>query len=294
MHARRALLYVPGDDRHKAEKATSLEVDCICLDLEDGVAANRKVEARVEVVHNLNTLDFHGAERLVRLNSLSSGLCLLDLAVILPARPDGLYLPKVNSAADLHWIDEQVAGFEKKDGVTPGTINLVAGIESALGILSLNEICQASSRLSGLVFGAEDYMADIGGTRTPQGQELLYARSALVVSAVAYGLQAIDMVCTDLSNEERLLEEARSGMELGFTGKQVIHPAQVEPVQKAFTPDPQSLERAQQIVKAYQEHLTIGKGAFVLDGKMVDMPVVKAAERLLGRAALLEAGRKEE
>jgi citrate lyase beta subunit len=287
MHARRALLYVPGDDRHKAEKAISLNVDCICLDLEDGVAANRKDAARAEVANSLNSLDFHGSERLVRLNSVSSGLCPLDLAAILAARPDGLYLPKVNTAGEIRWIDEQIGSFEKDGRIAPGTISLVAGIESALGILSLTEICRASNRLSGLVFGAEDFMADIGGIRTPQGQEMLFARSALVTCAVAFELQAIDMVCTDLNNEERLLEEARFGMALGFTGKQVIHPAQVLPVQKAFTPDPQSIVHAQQIVKAYQEHLAIGKGAFVLDGKMVDMPVVKAAERLLARAVVL-------
>jgi citrate lyase subunit beta-like protein len=287
MHARRALLYVPGDDRHKAEKAISLDVDCICLDLEDGVAANRKDVARTEVANSLNSLDFHGSERLVRLNSVSSGLCPLDLAAILAVKPDGLYLPKVNTAVDIRWIDVQIESFEKAERINPGTISLVAGIESALGILSLVEICQASNRLSGLVFGAEDYMADIGGVRTPQGQEMLFARSALVTCAVAFGLQAIDMVCTDINNEERLLEEARSGMALGFTGKQVIHPAQVLPVQKAFTPDPLALEHAQRIVNAYQEHLAIGKGAFVLDGKMVDMPVVKAAERLLARSAAL-------
>ena len=291
MHARRALLYVPGDDRHKAEKAIGLDVDCICLDLEDGVAANRKGAAREEVANSLNSLSFHGSERLVRLNSISSDLCQLDLAAVLPARPDGLYLPKVNSASDICWIDEQVDAFEKNEGIAPGTITLMAGIESALGIISLEEICQASNRLSGLVFGAEDYMADIGGVRTTQGQEMLFARSALVTYAVAFELQAIDMVCTDIGNEERLLEEARSGIALGFTGKQVIHPNQVMPVQKAFTPDPLALEHAQSIITAYREHLKIGKGAFVLNGKMVDMPVVKAAERLLARAAALDSDR---
>ena len=293
MHVRRALLYVPGDDRHKAEKAISLNVDCICLDLEDGVSANRKDEARVEVAKSLNKLNFQSSERLVRLNSLSSGLCPLDLAVILPARPDGLYLPKVNTVSEIHWIDEQIELFEKQERITPGSISLVAGIESALGILSLEGICRASGRLSGLVFGAEDYMADIGGIRTPHGQEMLYARSALVTCAVAFGLQAIDMVCTEYMNEERLLEEARSGLALGFTGKQVIHPAQVAPVQKAFTPDPLALKHAKRIVDAYQEHLAIGKGAFALDGKMVDMPVVKAAERLMTRAVEFNSDHEE-
>jgi citrate lyase subunit beta-like protein len=289
MHFRRALLYVPGDDRHKVEKAIELGVDCVCLDLEDGVAANRKETARHETANNLNNLVFGSSERLVRINSIFSGLSLQDLEAILPSRPDGVYLPKVTTADDVQWIDTQITTFEKRTKIKPGAITLLAGIESAQSILHLVEICKASARLSGLVFGAEDYIADIGGVRTQHGQEMLYARSAVVTCAVAFGIQAIDMVCTEYKNEERLVQESRSGMELGFSGKQIIHPAQVIPVQSTFTPDPLALERADRIVRAYQEHLKIGKGAFTLDDRMVDMPVVKAAERLLARAAAIKS-----
>ena len=109
MHARRALLYVPGDDRHKAEKAVNLNADCICLDLEDGVAFNHKEVARKEVAKSLAELDFQDSERLVRVNSLSSGLCAQDLEAILPGRPDGIYLPKVYTSDDVHWINEQIS-----------------------------------------------------------------------------------------------------------------------------------------------------------------------------------------
>jgi citrate lyase subunit beta-like protein len=283
MHARRAFLYVPGDDRHKAEKAADLAADCICLDLEDGVAINRKDAARHEVVKSLQTLDFHDSERLVRVNSRPSGLCERDLEVILPARPDGVYLPKVDEAADIQWINEQLQAFEERDGLDAGAITLVAGIESALAILNLVEICRVTERLSGIVFGAEDYMADIGGIRTPEGEAIFYARSMVVTCAVAFTLQAIDMVCTDYLDGERLSAECRNGVALGFAGKQVIHPAQVKLVQDAFTPDAASIQQAEMILKAYRDNLVDGKGAFVLDGKMVDMPVVKAAERLLAR-----------
>jgi citrate lyase beta subunit len=287
MHARRALLYVPGDDRHKAEKAADLAVDSTCLDLEDGVSITRKEAARKEVVKSLQTLDFHGSERLVRVNSQASGLCELDLEAILPAKPDGIYLPKVCEAVDLCWIDEQIGSFEKQERIAPGAITLIAGIESARALLNLVEICRATDRLSALVFGAEDYMADIGGVRTPEGAAVFYARSMVVTCAAAYNLQAIDMVCTDYLDEERLMAECRNGVELGFAGKQVIHPAQVKPVQDAFTPDAASITKAERILKAYADNLVMGKGAFVLDGKMVDMPVVKAAERLLTRAGRL-------
>jgi citrate lyase subunit beta-like protein len=290
MHTRRALLYVPGDDRHKTEKATGLNADCICLDLEDGVAVNRKAAARNQVADSLATFDFHGSERLVRLNSLSSGLCSQDLDVILPSRPDGVYLPKVNSPGEIQWINEQILAFEQSEKEDSGRITLVIGIESALGILNLTDICRVSDRLTGLVFGAEDYVADIGGVRTTAGDAIFYARSVVVTCATAFNLQAIDMVCTDYKDEARLLEECRSGVTLGFSGKQVIHPGQVEPVQMAFTPDPDALDQATRIVHAYQENLANGKGAFVLDGKMVDLPVVKAAERLLARASVLTRG----
>ncbi|MBN2678231.1 MAG: CoA ester lyase [Anaerolineaceae bacterium] len=289
MHVRRALLYVPGDDRHKAEKAIGLEADCVCLDLEDGVAPNRKEDARYEVANSLNAMQFGHSEKLVRINSIPSGLCAQDLEAILPNKPDGVYLPKVSRVDEIQWMDEKVGSYEKRAGVNPGEITLVVGIESALGVLHLSDICQASTRLSALVFGAEDYIADIGGRRTVQGLEMLYARSALVTCAVAFGLQAIDMVCTEYKNVKRLLDESQAGMELGFTGKQVIHPDQVAPVQRAFTPDMSEIENAEKIVKAYQAHMAIGKGAFTLDDRMVDMPVVKAAERLLAKAGKIKS-----
>ncbi len=217
----------------------------------------------------------------MRVNSLSSGLCAQDLEAILPGRPDGIYLPKVNTSDDVHWINDQISTFEALEGIQPGGITLVVGIESALAILNLSDICRASTRLSGLVFGAEDYIADIGGVRTTQGEAIYYARSALVTNAAAFNLQAIDMVCTDYKDEKRLLEECQSGVTLGFSGKQVIHPAQVAPVQQAFSPDAAAVEQAMRIVQAYQDHIAQGIGAFTLDGKMVDLPVVKAAERLL-------------
>ncbi len=288
MRARRSLLYVPGDDRHKIEKAAGLDADCVCLDLEDGVSVNQKQAARQEVLSCLKSIDFGRSERLVRVNSISSGLCGDDLRVVIPGKPDGIYLPKVNEANQILWMTGEIEKLEKQAGIKVGTLTLVVGIESAIGILHLNEICQASSRLSAIVFGAEDYIADIGGVRTVDASGILFARSAVVTHAVAYNLQAIDMVCTEYKNEKLLEEEAKFGMAMGFSGKQVIHPSQVKPVQQAFTPDPASLEKAARILQAYQENLALGKGAFDVDGNMVDMPVVKAAERLLARSNSLK------
>ena len=276
---RRVLLYVPGDDRHKAQKAAGLGADCVCLDLEDGVALNRRAEARVAVAESLQTLDFGKSERLARINPVGSGMAADDLAAILPARPDGLVVPKVTGPEDVQWVSQRIAEF---DPASP--MRLIVIIESARALVNLREIAAADPRLDALIFGAEDLSADMGLTRTPEARELDYARGAVVAHAVAFGLQAIDMVCVNFQDVEAVGREAREGAQRGFSGKQAIHPRQIEPIQSAFTPGAAEVEHARRIVEAYAAHAAAGTGAFALDGKMVDMPVVKAAERVLARA----------
>jgi citrate lyase beta subunit len=276
---RRALLYVPGDDRRKAQKAAGLGADCVCLDLEDGVALNRRAEARAAVAETLLALDFGGAERLVRINPVASGMAEADLAAILPARPDGLVVPKVTGPEDLQWVSQRIAEFDPA-----ARISLIALIESARALVNLRDIAAADPRLDALIFGAEDLSADMGLTRTPEARELDYARGAVVAHAAAFGLQAIDMVCVDFQDIETVAREAREGAQRGFSGKQAIHPSQIEPIQTAFTPTEAEVAHARRIVEAFAAHTGAGTGAFALDGKMVDMPVVRAAERLLARA----------
>lgn len=284
MRARRTLLYMPGDDRRKIKKATTLGVDSICMDLEDGVAPNRKGEARAGIIEALQTLDFGGAERLVRINPVGSGLEAEDLAAVLPAQPDGVVVPKVSSAADLAWVSGELAAAERAHGWPEGSIRLLALVETARGVVNLAAIAEADPRLAALIFGAEDLAGDIGAERTPAGWEVFYARSAVVTHAAAAGLQAIDMLFVDFQNTDALQAEARQGVELGFSGKQIIHPNQVEPVLAAFTPTEKQIAAAERIVSAHAAHQAAGTGAFALDGKMVDMPVVRAAERVLARA----------
>lgn len=280
MNARRALLYIPGDDDRKIAKATTLDVDCICLDMEDGVAVNRKLEARQSIARALGEQDFGRAERLARINRIGSGLEVDDLAAVLPARPDGIVIPKVETAAEVRRVSEQITAA----GYGVEQIGLVCMVETARGILNLAEICGADPRLQALIFGAEDLASELGAARTPAAWEVFYARSAIVTHAAAFGLQAIDMVYVDFQDEEGLRQEARQGAEMGFAGKQVIHPRQVAPVQEAFTPGETEIAQARRVAEAFAAHQASGKGAFALDGKMVDAPVVKAAERILGRA----------
>ena len=283
MRARRALLYMPGDDRHKIEKALTLRVDCICMDLEDGVALNRKAEARRTVAAVLRELDFGRPEKLVRINPVGSGLETEDIEAVLPFCPDGVVLPKVENANQIQWAAGKVEAAELAYGWPVNSIRLIAIVETPKAIFNLKEIA-AAARLDALIFGSEDYAASIGATRTPEALELLYARSAVVNAAAAFGLQAIDMVMTDFKDMEALRREARFGVQLGYAGKQIIHPDQVAPVQDVFTPDEAAIESARRLVEAFEAYQAKGSGAFALDGRMIDMPLVKAAEHVWERA----------
>ncbi len=284
MRARRALLYMPGDDWRKIKKATTLGVDCICMDLEDGVAHNRKAEARVTIAEALNTLDFGRSERLVRINPVGSGLETDDLAAVLPAHPDGVVVPKVGDAATLLWVSEKIAEVETAQGWPVGEIPLFALVETARGVVNLRAIAGAAPRLAVLIFGAEDLAGDIGAVRTPAGWEVFYARSAVVTHAAAFNLQAIDTLNIDFQDLETLRKDAEQGAQMGFSGKQIIHPNQVAPVLEAFTPSEAAIAEARRIVEAHATHQAAGTGAFAMGSKMVDMPLVRAAEQVLARA----------
>jgi len=162
-------------------------------------------------------------------------------------------------------------------------------VEGARAVLDLKAIA-AAPRLEALIFGAEDLAADLGAVRTPEGWEVFYARGAVVTAAAAYGLQAIDMVSVDFKDLEALRREATFGARMGFSGKQTIHPNQIAPVQAAFTPDGEAAARARHLVAAFEAHQEKGTGAFALDGRMIDMPLVKAARNVLARA---QAGEKD-
>jgi citrate lyase subunit beta / citryl-CoA lyase len=161
---------------------------------------------------------------------------------------------------------------------------MLAGVETAKGILSLKEIAESDRRLEAIIFGAEDYAASIGATRTQDAIEVLYARSAMITACAANDLQAIDMVYIDFRDVEGLRAEAEQGARLGFNGKQIIHPNQVAPVQEAFTPSDEAIAYAQRVVDAFSASQKEGRGAFALDGKMIDMPLLKNAQKVLDRA----------
>lgn len=283
MHSRRALLYMPGDDWKKITKALTLGVDCICMDMEDGVALNHKPEARAMVAKALSELDFGTSEKLARINAIGSGLEQDDVQAVLPYCPDGIVIPKVESYEQIQWGSEIIESAELANGWSLNSIRMLVGVETAKGILNLKEIA-SHPRLDGIIFGGEDFAASIGATRTDSSIELLYAREAVVTACAAYGLQAIDIVTIDFKDIERVRREAEFGALLGFSGKQVVHPNQVAPVQAAFTPSDESIASAKSLVEAFESHQQEGRGAFALDGKMIDMPLLKNAQKVLERA----------
>lgn len=274
MRPRRALLFMPGDDRRKIEKGIAARPDCVIMDMEDGVAAGRKVEARNTIVAALDELDFASVEKIVRINAIGSGLEQAEIAAVLPARPGALLVPKIEAPEQVAWIRRQL----------PDDLPLLIMIETARSVVNLKEIA-AGPGLAALVFGAEDLVASLGGVRTPSNHEVHYARSAVALHAAAFGLQALDMVYVDFNDEPGLRAESRSALELGYSGKTAIHPRQIVPITETFTPTPEEADRARRIVEAFHERQAGGAGAFAFEGKMVDMPVVRAAQAVLARAA---------
>lgn len=281
---------MPGDSQRKIEKALTLDVDSVILDLEDGVAANRKVEAREVVGQALATLDFGRRERIVRVNSHASGLVAAEVRATVATRPDAYLAPKVESAADLLYLDTLLSEAEEAHGWPANSIRLLAMIETALGVMSLREIATATPRLDALVFGAEDYAASTGAIRTREGWEVFQARSSVVMAAGAWGLQAIDCVFVEYQDAAGLEVECRLGRQLGYIGKTLIHPAQVAVANAIFAPTAEEVEWAERLMEAFAAHQRKRTGAFSFEGKMVDMPILRSAQRMMARAAAIPAG----
>lgn len=283
MHSRRALLYMPGDNWKMINKSVTLGVDSICMDMEDGTAVNKKAEARETIAKALKELDFGSSEKLARINSVGSGWEKDDIDAVLPYHPDGIVIPKVESYEQVEWAGKIIEDAELKNGWKVNSIRVLIGVETAKGILNLKEIA-AHPRLDAVIFGGEDFAASIGAVRTKDAVELLYARQAVIVACAANDIQPIDIVTIDYKDLEALKAEAEFGARIGFSGKQVIHPNQIPVVQEAFTPSDEEIAYARRIVETFEASQKEGKGAYSLDGKMIDMPLLRNAEKVLARA----------
>lgn len=293
LRTRRALLFMPGDERHKIEKGAGLDVDSVIMDLEDGVALNNKETARSVTAQALLELDFGQTERLVRLNAFDSGLLLDDFSTIIRSKPDGLVIPKLETGEQVQEINQLVQQAEQEMGLSEGDIEVIGIIESAMGVVNLRDIVMNAGRLTALAFGAEDLVGSMGAIRTPDGWEGFYARSAVVTHAKAFGLQAIDTPFINLKADKALLQaDIEQAVYMGYTGKFAIHPKQVSTIQETFTPSASQIDYAKRLIEEHDAHQSDGRGVFVFEGKMVDMPMVRAAESVLhrARAAGIEVG----
>lgn len=283
---RRSLLYIPGNSPGMLQNCAIYGSDGVLLDLEDSISMIEKDAARKLVRHALLSLDFGTVERVVRINGRDTPYFEADLAEIVPARPDAIRLPKVDSADDVIALDRLISQLEVEYGIEPGSIGIQAMLETARAIVNVNAIAAASPRLVGLTLGGQDLAADLGIKATKSGLELMYAKGAVIIAAKAFGLQAFDTVYTDINDLEGLKEQAEMSVALGFSGKAAIHPSQIPVINAAFTPTEKEIAKAVRIAKAAREAARQGLGVIVLDGKMIDTPVVAQAERILELAAL--------
>ncbi|MDZ7860505.1 MAG: citrate lyase acyl carrier protein [Candidatus Krumholzibacteriota bacterium] len=283
---RRTRLYMPGNNPSLMYNGGIFGADCVILDLEDSVAPAQKDAARILVRNTLLSVDFGEAEKIVRINPLSSRYGRCDIETVLPAGPDTILIPKSENARDIRDVEEITGEIEQREGLKNKTF-LMPLIETAAGVLSAREIAEASGRVVALCFGAEDFTADMGVSRTRSGKESFVARSLLVIGARAAGVQAIDTVFSDIKDTEGLIESAREAKDLGFAGKGVIHPSQIEPVHDVFAPGIEEIEYARKVVSAIDEAREKGSGVATIGRKMIDAPIEKRARKVLSIAETL-------
>jgi citrate lyase subunit beta / citryl-CoA lyase len=271
---KRSFLYTPASRLDRVQKALEAGVaDVVIADLEDGTAPADKARAREDVAKFLKKPPTSRSVFGVRINAWPGATAQADLAALRANPPTLLVLPKVESLDDV----KSIAGIL---GEKARETRFVAMIETAKGLLHAAQIAQAG-RLEALVFGSEDYAASVGAVRTAEGLEILYARSHVVACAAAAGVDAVDQVWVDYRDVEGLRLDAAMGARLGYSGKQVIHPDQVVPVHEAFAPTAAEVEKAKQIIAASQ---AAGGGVAVVEGRMIDKPLVDQAKKVLSRS----------
>ncbi len=280
MRLRRSRLYLPGNIPKFMINAGLHKPDGIILDLEDSVAPPEKDAARCLVRNALRQVDFYGAERMVRINQLPTGL--EDLNYVVPHNVHLILIPKCESAEQVNEVDAAVTEISRRVGRT-APVYLMPIIESALGAIKAYEIASANKSVVAMTIGLEDYTADIGTARTAQGRESFWARCQVVNAARATGIQPIDTVFSDVTDVKGLMHSVQEAKSLGFEGKGCIHPRQIEVVRKGFAPTEAEIEKAKKIVAAYEEARAKGSSVAVLGSKMIDPPVVKRAQRILTR-----------
>ncbi len=292
MEPLRSLLFVPGNRARFLEKAQALSADALVPDLESGVPEPEKERARDMVRRALPGLAASGQRVFVRVNPVDSPYFLDDLNAILSKDLAGITLPKIESGDDIRRLDETITNLEHGKQLPFGHVRIIPFIESALGVIRAFEIATASTRVVAVAFGAEDFTADMGVSRSAEGTEVLYARNLVAIAARAAHKLAVDAPFVDINDAAGLERDTRLALQLGFKGKFVIHPSQVEVVHRIFSPSPEEIRQAQQVVKAFERAEGAGEGTLAVGGKMIDTAIALRAQKLLRTAASVAEKRK--
>jgi citrate lyase subunit beta/citryl-CoA lyase len=284
----RSYTFVPGDSDKKLAKAGSLGSDALILCLEDAVSEGRKAVARAMVAEYLEGNRGAPAQLWVRVNPLATAHLLQDLRAVIPARPRGVLLPKPATAADIVTLDHYLTAFEAQHDIPLGMTGIMTLVESASGALNQGTFATASPRLRAMTWGAEDMAADLGAAANTddQGAHFLVHRmnrANCLLLCAAGGMQAIDGICADFRDETRLRRECQRARQEGFSAKIAIHPAQIPVINQCFTPSAAEIAHARRVCAAFAASTT---GTLALDGKMLDLPHLKQARRILAQAGI--------
>jgi citrate lyase subunit beta/citryl-CoA lyase len=280
---RRSVLYMPGSNARAQEKAKSLPADAVILDLEDAVAPDSKEAARETVCASVDGGGYGGRELIIRVNGLDTPWGMEDVEAAAAAQPDAILLPKVESAEMVNHLENLM----DKSGAL-ATTAIWCMIETPRGVLRVEEIAGASKRLGALVMGTSDLVKDVHALHTPMRLPMLTSLSLCILAARAEGLAILDGVYLDLKDEEGFRNACLQGLELGFDGKTLIHPSQVEPANKVFAPDEAEVDLSRRIIEAFAAAEKEGKGVVVVDGKLVENLHVENAKRLVAMAEAIE------
>ena len=281
MSVLRSLLFVPGNQARMLERASGLKPDAFIPDMEDSVPIDEKANAREVTASYLARLAASGSPVIPRVNALDTGLLDDDLKAVVGEHIFGVSVGKIDTPGDIATISAKLDALERGAGIAVGIVRLVPWIETAMAIVNLYEICRASPRIVGVAFGAEDFTNDMGIERTESEAETFFARNAISVAARAADVLALDTPYFSFRDPDGLRENARTARQYGFKGKFAIHPAQIDIINETFSPSAAEIEHARRVVEAFEEAARRGRGSTSLDGKVVDVPVVKRAQATL-------------
>ena len=276
-------MFVPGNNPGMMADAHIYGPDSIMLDLEESVTIAEKDTARLLVYNALRSVDYGDTEMVVRINPLNTPYGRKDIEAVVKAGVHVIRMPKTETAAEVEEVEREIEKVEREIGCL-GRTRIMAAIESALGVVNAYAIATASPRMMGIALGAEDYCANLKTQRTPGGDELRLARETIVVAARAAGIDALDTVYSNLDDMETFRKEVELIHTLGFDGKSIINPRQIEIVNEVFAPTPRAIEKARAIIAAIREAERRGSGVVSVNGKMVDRPVVIRAQRTIDLA----------